>query len=376
MRNSPMRGIFPVPVAGIVLLCLCWAGALAAADSGDIDFRLPDGFSAEVLVDDVENARSMALGADDTLFIGTRRAGKVYAVRNVFSSEPAVITIAEKLTFPNGVAVRQGDLYVALPERILRYRNINSRLDAPGEPEIIDGALPYKGKLHSWRHIGFGPDDRLYVSIGAPGNIVNEPELALILRMSPDGGSREVFARGIRNSVGFDWHPETGELWFTDNGRDMLGDDLPPGELNRAPEANMDFGYPYCHAGFLPDPDLGSLGKCEESVGPEQALGPHVAPLGMVFYTGDMFPPEFRNQIFIAEHGSWNRSKAAGKTGYRVTLVRLENNRPISYEPFMEGFLQDEKVLGRPVGLLIAPDGALLVSDDHRGVIYRVSYAD
>ncbi len=347
----------------------------AAPDVEDIDFRLPDGFKVEVLVEGVPNARSMALGDDGTLYIGTRRMGSVYAVRNVFSGRPEVVTLAENLSVPNGVAVHEGDLYVAEPKRILRYPGINGRIDSPGEPEIIDGDLPYKGKLHSWRYIGFGPDDRLYVSIGAPGNAVNEPELALILRMAADGSSREVFARGIRNSVGFDWHPESGELWFTDNGRDMLGDDLPPGELNRVPDAGLDFGYPYCHAGFIPDPDLSDLGKCEDSVAPVQALGPHVAPLGMIFYTGKMFPAGYRNQVFIAEHGSWNRSKAAGKTGYRVTVVRLDGNNAVSYEPFMEGFLDQNRVLGRPVDLLIAPDGALLVSDDQRGVIYRIFYA-
>ena len=375
MPNSTFSYLARLLQFGLIGLAVSNGTAYAAPEARDIDFQLPDGFKVEVLVAGVENARSMALGADDMLFIGTRMAGKVYAVRNAFSGQPEVFTIATKLPFPNGVAFRQGDLYVAEPKRILKYRNSASRLDAPSEPEIIDDALPYKGKLHSWRYIDFGPDGRLYVSIGAPGNMANEPGLALILRMSPDGGSREVFARGVRNSVGFDWHPETGEFWFTDNGRDMLGDDLPPGELNRASEPDMDFGYPYCHAGFIPDPDLGSLGKCEESIAPEQALGPHVAPLGMAFYTGDMFPEEYRHQIFIAEHGSWNRSKSAGKTGYRVTLVRLNGNNAVSYEPFMEGFLDADRVLGRPVDLLVAPDGALLVSDDQRGVVYRIFYA-
>jgi glucose/arabinose dehydrogenase len=360
---------------GLIGLYVSVGTAYAAPDVEDIDFRLPDGFKAEVLVEGVANARSMALGDDDTLYIGTRRLGRVYAVKNVFSGRPEIVVLAENLQVPNGVAVHDGDLYVAEPKRILRYPGINGRIDAPGDPEIIDGNLPYKGKLHSWRYIGFGPDERLYVSIGAPGNAVNEPDLALILRMAPDGSSREVFARGIRNSVGFDWHPQSGELWFTDNGRDMLGDDLPPGELNRVPDSGLDFGYPYCHAGFITDPDLGDLGKCENSVAPAQALGPHVAPLGMIFYTGEMFPAGYRNQIFIAEHGSWNRSAAAGKTGYRVALVRLDGNNAVSYEPFMEGFLDQDRVLGRPVDLLIAPDGALLVSDDQRGVIYRIFYA-
>jgi glucose/arabinose dehydrogenase len=357
-----------------LLACVYALPAIAATD--EIPFRVPDGFKVEVLVDGVANARAMSLGEDGTLFVSTRRAGKVYAVRNVFSGDPEILTIAEKMSFPNGVAVRNGDLYIAEPKKILRYRNIADHLDAPEPPEIIDDELPYKGKLHSWRYIAFGPDDRLYVSIGAPGNIVNEPELALIMSMSPDGGSREIHARGVRNSVGFDWHPETGEMWFTDNGRDQLGDDLPPCELNHAPEPGLDFGYPYCHGADVVDPEFGDLGRCEDSVPPVQALAPHAAPLGMVFYTGDMFPAEYRNQIFIAEHGSWNRSKAAGKTGYRVTMVRLKGDRAVSYEPFMEGFLDGDKVLGRPVDILLAPDGAMLVSDDHRGVIYRITFED
>jgi len=358
------------------VLILVWffsAGIAAAAEQ--IDFRLPEGFSVEVLVDGVDNARSLALGDNGTIFVGTRQAGNVYAVRNAFSDSPKVITIAKKLKMPNGVAVRDGDLYVADIERVLRFPGIESRLDNPGEPEIVDAALPLKGKLHSWKHIGFGPDDKLYVSLGAPCNSCDEPDLSVILRMNPDGSSREIFARGVRNSVGFTWHPVTGEFWFTDNGRDMLGDDTPPGELNRAGAAGLHFGFPYCHGSIVADPDFGGLGQCEDSVPPAQELGPHVAPLGVKFYTGDMFPDEYRNQIFIAEHGSWNRSKEAGKTGYRITLVRLKDGEPIAYEPFMEGFLQGDEVLGRPVDVLVAPDGALLISDDKRGLIYRISYA-
>ena len=347
----------------------------AAPDVEHIDFRLPAGFTVEVLVDGVENARSLALGKEGTVFVGTRRAGNLYAVRNAFSGSPEVITIAEKLKMPNGVAVRNGDLYVAEVERILRFAGIENRLDSPGAPEIVDAALPVGGKLHAWKHIAFGPDDKLYVSLGAPCNICEAPDLSVILRMNPDGSSREIFARGVRNSVGFTWHPVTGEFWFTDNGRDRLGDDIPPGELNRAAVAGLDFGFPYCHGSEVVDPEFGAPGRCAESTPPAQELGPHVAPLGIKFYTGDMFPDEYQNQIFIAEHGSWDRSKEAGKTGYRVTLVRLKDNKPVAYEPFMEGFLQGDKVLGRPVDILVAPDGALLISDDQRGLIYRISYA-
>jgi glucose/arabinose dehydrogenase len=196
----------------------------------------------------------------------------------------------------------------------------------------------------------------------------------MILRMNPDGSGREVYASGIRNSVGFTWHPESKELWFTDNGRDMLGDDVPACELNRAPRAGLDFGFPYCHGGTVADPEFGSLGTCSAAVAPVQNLGPHVAPLAVRFYTGKMFPREYRGQVLIAEHGSWNRSKEAGKTGYRISLVRLRGNKSVSYETFIDGWLDGDDVRGRPVDLLVAPDGSLLVSDDQRGVIYRISY--
>jgi glucose/arabinose dehydrogenase len=192
--------------------------------------------------------------------------------------------------------------------------------------------------------------------------------------MKADGSDREVYVTGIRNTVGFDWHPITGELWFTDNGRDMLGDDLPPGELNRTSGPGRSFGFPFCHGTDVADPDFGHLGRCEDAEPPVQELGPHVAPLGMKFYTGDMFPEEYKNQVFIAEHGSWNRSKEAGVTGYRVTLVRLDGNESISYEPFLDGFFRGGQAVGRPVDILVAPDGSLLVSDDKGGVIYRISY--
>jgi len=347
-----------------------------SADDVAIPFDLPNGFSAEVLVKNVENARSLALGDQDTLFVSTRRLGKLYAVTNAFSSAPVVGTIATDLDMPNGIAFFDGALYVAETQRIVRFPDIEKRLDDPGEPEVVVVDLPFKNKMHAWKYIGFGPDRKLYVSIGAPCNVCEAPEFAVMLRMNPDGSGREVFAHGIRNSVGFDWHPETGELWFTDNGRDMLGDEIPPGELNRAHEPGLDFGFPYCHGIDVDDPKLGSAGRCDEFEPPVQPLGPHVAPLGMLFYTGDMFPEDYQRQVFIAEHGSWNRSKSAGKTGYRVTLVRLNGIKPISYEPFMQGFIDDEqKVLGRPVDLLTAPDGALLVSDDQRGVVYRIAYS-
>lgn len=357
------------------LSILCVTGpARAGSEINTAALRLPLGFSIEVLVADVPDARSMALGDQGTLFVGTRRNGNVYAIRNVFGNQPEVLTIAAGRRTPNGVAFHDGDLYLAEVGRISRFSDIEGRLRDPGDPEIVVDDLP-PAKLHSWHYIGFGPDDRLYVAIGAPCNVCDEPDYGLILRMNPDGSEREVFARGVRNSVGFTWHPDSQEFWFTDNGRDMMGDDLPPGELNRAGEPGLHFGFPFCHGGTIPDPDpeLASLGACVDAESPVQPLGPHVAPLGIRFYTGDAFPDEYRNQVLIAEHGSWNRSK---KIGYRVSLVRLQNGRPISYEPFVEGWLDDEEVSGRPVDLLIAPDGAVLLSDDMNGVIYRISYSE
>jgi glucose/arabinose dehydrogenase len=275
---------------------------------------------------------------------------------------------------PNGLAFHDGLLYIGEPQRILRMQGIEQRLESPPAPEAVVTDLPFKAMIHSWKYLGFGPDGKLYVPVGAPCNICNESGFGVILRMNADGSGREVFARGIRNTVGFTWHPETGDLWFTDNGRDMLGDEVPPCELNHAPRVGLDFGYPYCHGGTIPDPEFGKLGHCEDAVAPAQVLGPHVAPLGLKFYTGTMFPAEYRNQIFIAEHGSWNRSKAAGKTGHRVSIVRLKAGKAVAYETFMDGFLDGDTALGRPVDIMVAPDGALLVSDDTAGAVYRVSY--
>ncbi len=336
--------------------------------------RLPPGFRADILIENVPNARSMALGPGGTLFVGTRSGGKVYAVRDALRGAPTVETFASGLSMPNGVALHDGALYVAEQKRILRYPGAEARGTAPPAPEVVDGALPYKGPLHAWKYLAFGPDGKLYVPVGAPCNVCLEPGFGVILRMNPDGSGREVVATGVRNSVGFDWHPRTGELWFTDNGRDMLGDEVPPCELNRIGRPGLDFGFPYCHGGSIPDPEFGTAGTCSAAEPPVQLLGPHVAPLAVTFYTGRMFPPEYRGQVLIAEHGSWNRSKSAGKTGYRITLVRLKGNEAVAYEPFIEGWLAGDEVLGRPVDLLVAPDGSLLVSDDQRGVIYRISY--
>ncbi|MCC7488848.1 MAG: sorbosone dehydrogenase family protein [Gammaproteobacteria bacterium] len=354
-----------------LLTLLPVAGMAQGALPGHL--KLPPGFAAELLAP-VPGARSMAMGRAGTLFVGTQRGGKVYAVRGALGGSAQTLVLAEGLKMPNGIAFRDGALYVAEPERILRFDGIESRLERPPAPTVVVDNLPTKGMLHSWRYLAFGPDDKLYVSLGAPCNVCNEPDFGAILRMNPDGSGREYFARGVRNSVGFTWDPGNGDMWFTDNGRDMLGDDRPPDELNHATRPGLDFGFPYCHGGTISDPEFGGLGQCKDAVAPVQALGPHVAALGLRFYTGSMFPAGFRGQVLIAEHGSWNRSKEAGRTGYRVSLVRMEKGKAVAYEPFIEGFLDGDQVLGRPVDLLVAPDGSLLVSDDTAGAIYRISY--
>lgn len=332
--------------------------------------RLPPGFSIEVYAE-VPEARSLALGPDGIVFVATRREGSVSALVPRTGSKPEIVVVAKGLNSPNGVAYRDGALYVAEISRILRYDNIGASLRASPRPVVVTDRFPEEGH-HGWKFIAFGPDGKLYVPVGAPCNIC-EPDpqrYALISRINPDGSGYEVFARGIRNSVGFDWDPRTQELWFNEHGRDMMGDDMPADELNHAPRAGMHFGYPYCHQGDTPDPEFGKR-TCSEFAPPALKQGGHVAPDGLRFYTGKMFPPEYENRIFIAQHGSWNRS---AKSGYRVMMVTLKNNKVERYEPFIEGWLENERVWGRPVDLLVMPDGALLVSDDYAGVIYRVTY--
>ena len=361
----------------VLALLSCLLGlAIPRANAQQLDeIRLPPGFRISVYASNVVNARSMVLSPNGTLFVGSRNAGNVYAVldRDKDNAADEVITVARGLDSPNGVALRDGALYVAEVNRVLRYDNIEANLRNAPPPVVVNDGFP-SDRSHGWKFIRFGPDDMLYVPVGGPCNACkrDDERYASIMRMKPDGTGLEVFASGVRNTVGFDWHPETRELWFTDNGRDLLGDDLPPDELNHAPEAGMHFGFPYCHGGDIPDPDFGDERKCEEFTAPAMKLGPHVAALGMRFYTGSMFPDQYRNQIFIAEHGSWNRSTPIG---YRITLVRVENGQAKSYEVFAEGWLQGGSAWGRPVDVLVMPDGSILVSDDRAGMIYRIDYA-
>lgn len=338
------------------------------------EIKLPPGFVIE-LVARVPYARAMTWGDKGTLFVGSSQ-GSVSAV--TFASPNAqgattVRTIASGLRDPAGVAFHNGALYVSAVNRIVRFDDIEQHLASPPQSVLVTDKFPSDGH-HGRKFIAFGPDGKLYVPVGAPCNIC-EPDpnqYTNLQRMNPDGSQREVVARGIRNTVGFDWDPRTKELWFTDNGRDMLGDDAPPDELNHLTTVGQHFGYPYCHGGTIADPEFGARRACREFVAPARNLGPHVASLGMRFYTGTQFPAAYRNQIFIAEHGSWNRSR---KSGYRVTLVRLDaSGQGASYETFAEGWLQGESVWGRPADVLVAPDGSLLVSDDYAGAIYRIRY--
>lgn len=363
-------------------LSIFWAGCISVEpevpDDPNKYIQLPDGFSVEVYTDHIENPRGMALSPNGIVYAGSRSAGNVYALVDINGDFQVdrKLKVASGLTMPVGVAWKDGDLYVSSVDKILRFKNIDHRLDNPPSPEVVTDHFP-SDQAHGWKYIAFGPDDKLYVPVGAPCNVC-EPDdeiYSTLTRIEPDGSDQEIVAHGVRNTVGFDWHPQTGELWFTDNGRDHLGDDIPPCELNRLSREGAHFGFPYLHGNEVWDPEYGDKGSSLdwEFTPPVQELAPHTAPLGMLFYTGKMFPRKYRNQVFIAEHGSWNRSE---KIGYRITLVTLdEDYNATSYQPFAEGWLrQDETVYGRPVDILQHFDGSLLVSDDYRNKIYRISY--
>ncbi len=345
---------------------------------------LPEGFEINIYADDVENARSMAISPLGTIFVGNRNEDNVFALKdtdgdNVIDKK---YLITNKLkNMPNGVAFHDGDLYVAEVNKIWKFENIEENLSYADkfdeyleEPILISDDFP-SDRHHGWKYISFGPDGKLYVPVGAPCNICESRDeiYASITRMNPDGSNREIYVKGVRNTVGFTWHPETKQLWFTDNGRDMLGDNIPPCELNKVTGKDQHFGYPYCHGDDIGDPEFGGEYSCSDFVMPVQNLGPHVAPLGLKFYTGKMFPDEYKGDIFIAEHGSWNRSK---KIGYRISRVKIENNKSVGYETFIYGWLDDDEqeAWGRPVDILILEDGSMLISDDKANAIYRVTY--
>jgi len=357
----------------LIVLGIALATTLPALAAPPLNrLRVPDGFAISLYADNVENARGMAFGDDGTLFVGTREKGRVYALpdRDGDGRADAVKVIAKGLRMPVGLAFRDGALYVSSVDRIVRFDSIESRLDNPPKAVTVVDDLPGKDH-HGWRYLAFGPDGKLYVPVGSPCNICDEPGTGRIIRMNADGSGREVVAQGMRNSVGFDWNPADGKLWFTDNGRDWLGDDSPDCEINIVNTPAEHFGFPYCHAGSILDPEFGTGKSCADYTAPVAKLGAHVAPLGLRFYTGTQFPADYRGDAFVALHGSWNRAK---KSGYAVKRVQVANGRVIAVTPFVEGFLDGEKTLGRPVDIIQAGDGSLLISDDYANAIYRVRY--
>jgi glucose/arabinose dehydrogenase len=339
--------------------------------------RLPAGFSAEIWSHGHPGARTMVRGSKGTIFMGSRVIGRVYAITDRDGKREAKVLL-QGLTQPNGLVFRDGSLYVFAINQVFRFDNIEDKLDNPGEPVELTKAYNLPDTVHhNWKYVAFGPDGKMYVQVGANCNIceVNPGIHAQIRRYNADGTGMEIIARGVRNTVGFDWHPQTGELWFTDNGRDWAGNEGPEDELNviRKGQEGAFYGFPYCHANGIPDPDIRMPNACAGVTLPAATTGPHSAGLGIKFYTGSMFPKEYQNVAFIARHGSWNREQ---KFGYDVVIARTDGDKA-KLEPFLTGLL-DEKAnqfLGRPSYLLQMPDGSLLVSDEMNGAIYRISYA-
>ena len=352
-------------------------GAIAQSEIQQVltKINLPPGFTISLFADDVPNARTLALGDDGEVYVGTVTQGDVYALQDLDGDGVAEkkYIIATDLYMPNGVAYRNGSLYVAEGNRIIRFDQITGKLSNPPKPKVVYDQFPDK-KHHGWKYLRFGPDSKLYTAVGAPCNICN-PENEIftsLVRLNPDGTGFEIIARGIRNTVGFDWHPETKALFFSENGRDYMGDDLPPDELNTWSKMGEHFGYPYCHAGTIPDPEFGKIKHCEEFISPVWTFKAHLAPLGIRFYQGGQFPGSYRNQLFVAQHGSWNRSQPHG---YRIVVVKFKDGKPDSEQVFADGWLtKGGEVLGRPTDILAMPDGSLLISDDKLGVVYKIKY--
>jgi glucose/arabinose dehydrogenase len=332
--------------------------------------KLPPGFKATLWAHGVNNARVMTWGDKGTLFVSSRVVGNVYAIVDRGGSRE-VKTIATGLNLPNGVAFRNGTLYVAEVSRITKMEGIEDRLDNPPAMTVVYDVLP-KDLPHGWKYLAFGPDGKLYFNIGAPCNVCIPPDThANISRINADGTGFEYVARGVRNSVGFDWHPVTRELYFTTHGRDWLGEDVPSDRFDHAPRPGLHFGFPYCHQGDILDPEFGQGRTCSEFAPPLIKTGPHVAGNGVHFYRGDMFPAEYKNRAFLAQRGSWNRTQ---KSGFRVMMVTLRAGDVPRYEVFAEGWIQGDGFWGRPVYTQEMRDGSLLISDDYAGAIYRITY--
>ena len=344
----------------------------AAADKLPLaKLKVPSGFNIEVYASGMANARSLALGEKGTVFVGSRLVDKVYAIASK-DGKQTVKVLATGLYRPNGVAFKDGTLYIAELSKVSKIEKVEDVLDNPPKPTMIYDKLP-KDEAHGWKFIGIGPDNKLYVPVGQPGNnVLHDDDHGQIRRMNLDGSGAEVIARGVRNTVGFDWHPDTKQLYFTDNGRDWVSEDVPEDELNRVTKVGENFGAPYCYQGNFPDPEFGWGHSCSEFTAPVGLMGPHTAALGMRFYTGNMFPKSYKNAIIAARHGSWNRSK---KMGGDVVVIRLNKDGTVkSMEPLITGFLENNSYVGRPVDVLQMKDGSLLVSDDWNGAVYRISY--
>lgn len=362
-----------------ITFCFGLTGSVCVPPVRDTDpelknIQLPEGFRIELFADSVTNARAMCWGTKGTLFVGTRDEGVVHALKDTDGDGTADerYIVAKGLNMPVGVAFRDGDLYISAVDRIVKLVGIEDHLAVPPPPVVVTDRFPDK-EHHGWKYIAFGPDGDLYVPVGAPCNIcLSEDSIfATITKIDKDGGDLRIVAHGVRNSVGFDWHPLTGELWFSENGRDWLGDDSPDCELNHVTSPGQHFGYPFCHAGSVADPEFGKQRSCGEFVTPAAKLGPHVAPLGVRFYTGKVFPEKYHNALFIAEHGSWNR---AAPIGYRLAVAFPQPDGTATTEIFAEGWLNGSRTTGRPVDVINAPDGSILVSDDAADKIYRIRY--
>lgn len=333
-------------------------------------FKLPPGFKVETWASGVLDARELRQGDKGNVFVSSLFvANKVYVIPEKGDHKAKVLI--ENTPYATGIAFHKGSLYLGTNKKIVRYDNVEDNLDKLGEPKVLYDKLP-GGDDHSWKYFRIH-DEKLYYNIGAPCNICDPGEYARIYRMNLDGSNIETIASGVRNTVGFDFDPKTGDLWFTNNGRDWMSEEIPNDTLNHVPKAQfgkLHFGYPYCHQGNIPDPEFGWGKSCDDYAKPAALIGPHAGSLGMTFYTGKMFPAKYQGAMFIARHGPWNRTRKYAD----IQVARPDGKGGAKLETFMTGFVENNSYLGRPVDFLVMKDGSLLVSDDHAGAIYRISY--